>query len=116
MDAAAAVLDYVRQLVTADVRVVAVIVVAAVVVLDVVIHVLAPRLQLHQVAQQETRVKTALVKKILDHPVHVPAIVLAIAIVDVVVVVSVTAPVVVMADARKFVQQHVKDSVILVVC
>ena len=115
MDVVEVVLDYVRQLVTAVVRAVAVIIVAAVVVLDVVIHVLAPRLQSHQVAPQEIKVKTVLVKKTLDHPVHVLATVLAIAIVGVVVVVLVTVLVAVMVDAHKFVQQHVKDNVIVVV-
>lgn len=97
------------------VRVVAAIIVAAVVVLDVVIHVLAPRLQSHQVAPQETKVKIVLVKKILDHPIHVLAIVLAIVIMDAAAVVSVTVLVAVMVVARRFVQLHVKDNVIVVV-
>ena len=109
------VLDYVRQLVTVVVKAVAVIIVVAVVVLDVVIHVLAPRLQSHQVAPQEIKVKTVLAKKIRDRLVHVLATVPAIVIVDVAVVVLVTVLVAVMVDARKFVQQHVKDNVIVVV-
>lgn len=115
MDVVVVVLDYVQQLVTAVVKVIAVIIAAVVAVQDVVIHVLAPRLQLHQVAPQETKVKTVLAKKILDHLVHVLAIVLAIVIVDAAAVVLVTALVVVMADVHRFVQLHVRDNVTLVV-